>query len=230
MTDIHGNLLWYGEYTAWGRLKKDERVYKDAHQPFRLQNQYYDEETGLHYNFFRYYEPDVGRFINQDPIRLIGGDNLYFFSPNTQDWYDPLGLWRRNAFVGRTPSKVSKTGRAVMQRMLANDQIQGITSAQISKIRRSSQIPSAATFTDINGKQYPLRQAHMGHNPEDAVSYWNRCGRYHGAKSQAVRKWMLDPNNYRLEYGPGNCSRGAKSKERYKNPRKPKNGKLPKGC
>lgn len=63
----------------------------------------------------------------------------------------------------------------------------------------------------------------MGHNPEDAVSYWNRCGRYHGAKShQAVRKWMLDPNNYRLEYEPGNCSRGAKSKERYKNPREPK--------
>ena len=230
MTDIHGNLLWYGEYTAWGRLKKDGRVYKNAHQPFRLQNQYYDEETGLHYNFFRYYESDSGRFINQDPIRLIGGDNLYFFSPNTQDWYDPLGLWRRNAYVGRTPSKVSKTGRAVMQRMLAKGEIQGITSDQISKLRRSSQIPSAATFTDIDGKQYPLRQAHMGHNPEDAVSYWNRCGRYHGAKSQAVRKWMLDHNNYRLEYGPGNCSRGAKSKERYKNPRKPKNGKLPKGC
>ena len=230
MTDIHGNLLWYGEYTAWGRLKKDERVYKNAHQPFRLQNQYFDEETGLHYNFFRYYEPDSGRFINQDPIRLIGGDNLYFFSPNTQDWYDPLGLWRRNAYVGRTPSKVSKTGRAVMQRMLAKGEIQGITSDQISKLRRSSQIPSAATFTDIDGKQYPLRQAHMGHNPEDAVSYWNRCGRYHGAKSQAVRKWMLDHNNYRLEYGPGNCSRGAKSKERYKKPRKPKNGKLPKGC
>ena len=70
----------------------------------------------------------------------------------------------------------------------------------------------------------------MGHNPEDAVSYWNRCGRYHGVKSQAVRKQMLDFNNYRLEYGPGACSHGAKSKERYKNPRKLKNGKLPKGC
>lgn len=46
----------------------------------------------------------------------------------------------------------------------------------------------------------------MGHNPEDAVSYWNRCGRYHEAKSQAVRKWMLDSNNYRLEYRPGTCS------------------------
>jgi len=41
---------------------------------------------------------------------------------------------------------------------------------------------------------------------------------------------MLDSNNYRLEYGQGNCSRGAKSKERYKKPRKLKNRKLPKSC
>ena len=92
MTDIHGNLLWYGEYTAWGRLKKDGRVYKDAHQPFRLQNQYYDEETGLHYNLFRYYEPEAGRFVNQDPIGLLGGENLYWFAPNINIWTDTLGL------------------------------------------------------------------------------------------------------------------------------------------
>ena len=91
MTDIHGNLLWYGEYTAWGRLKKDERVYRNAHQPFRLQNQYFDEETGLHYNLMRYYEPEAGRFVNQDPIGLWGGENLYSFAPNTQEWIDPLG-------------------------------------------------------------------------------------------------------------------------------------------
>ena len=94
MTDIHGNLLWYGEYTAWGRLKKDGRVYKNAHQPFRLQNQYFDEETGLHYNLMRYYEPEAGRFVNQDPIKLIGGDNLYQFALNTQAWIDPWGLVR----------------------------------------------------------------------------------------------------------------------------------------
>ena len=92
MTDIHGNLLWYGEYTAWGRLKKDGRVYKNAHQPFRLQNQYFDEETGLHYNLMRYYEPEVGRFVNQDPIGLWGGENLYSFAPNANVWVDPLGL------------------------------------------------------------------------------------------------------------------------------------------
>ena len=38
MTDIHGNLLWYGEYTAWGRLKEETKVTDSAYQPFRLQN------------------------------------------------------------------------------------------------------------------------------------------------------------------------------------------------
>ena len=92
MTDQFGNLLWYGEYTAWGCLKKDEQVYQDVHQPFRLRNQYCDQETGLHYNFFRYYEPDTERFVSQDPIGLWGGDNLYQFAPNTQNWTDVLGL------------------------------------------------------------------------------------------------------------------------------------------
>ena len=95
MTDIHGNLLWYGEYTAWGRLKKDERVYRNVHQPFRLQNQYFDEETGLHYNLMRYYEPEANRFVNKDPIGLVGGDNLYAFVPNVQVWVDFLGLVKK---------------------------------------------------------------------------------------------------------------------------------------
>ncbi|WP_373700934.1 RHS repeat domain-containing protein, partial [Neisseria dentiae] len=111
MTDQFGNLLWYGEYTAWGRLKKDERVYKDVHQPFRLQNQYCDAETGLHYNFFRYYEPDTGRFVNQDPIGLMGGDNLYQFASNAQNWLDPWGLW---GFVPYAVAGLAAVGRAAV--------------------------------------------------------------------------------------------------------------------
>ena len=59
MTDKDGNLLWFGNYTGWGRLKEETKVTDSAYQPFRLQNQYCDRETGLHYNFFRYYEPDA---------------------------------------------------------------------------------------------------------------------------------------------------------------------------
>ncbi|MDU1973624.1 MAG: RHS domain-containing protein [Veillonella sp.] len=45
MTDRDGNLLWFGNYTSWDRLKKDERVYRNVHQPFRLQNQYFDDQV-----------------------------------------------------------------------------------------------------------------------------------------------------------------------------------------
>lgn len=56
-----------------------------------MQNQYVDRETGLHYNFFMYYDPNCGRFINQDPIGLEEVFNVYQFTPNAQDWIDPSG-------------------------------------------------------------------------------------------------------------------------------------------
>ena len=58
----------------------------------RFQGQYYDEDSGLHYNRHRYYDPECGRFINQDPIGLLGGDNNYLYVPNPVTWVDPLGL------------------------------------------------------------------------------------------------------------------------------------------
>ncbi|MFS9054442.1 RHS repeat-associated core domain-containing protein, partial [Streptococcus infantis] len=48
-------------------MKEETKVTDSAYQPFRLQNQYADRETGLHYNLMRYYEPEAGRFVNQDP-------------------------------------------------------------------------------------------------------------------------------------------------------------------
>ena len=92
MTDKDGNLLWFGNYTGWGRLKEETKVTDSAYQPFCLQNQYCDRETGLHYNFFRYYEPDAGRFVNQDPISLWGKRNFYNYSQNVQAWVDLYGL------------------------------------------------------------------------------------------------------------------------------------------
>jgi RHS repeat-associated protein len=63
-------------------------------QPFRFQGQQFDEETGLHYNRFRYYDPAIGRFISEDPIGLMGGVNLVVFAPNSAGWIDVFGLAR----------------------------------------------------------------------------------------------------------------------------------------
>ena len=92
MTDEAGKIIWRGQYSAWGKLLHEEKANNHIHQPFRLQNQYADEETGLHYNFFRYYDAHCGRFTQQDPIKLAGGDNLYAFALNVQIWIDILGL------------------------------------------------------------------------------------------------------------------------------------------
>ncbi|WP_284415750.1 RHS repeat-associated core domain-containing protein, partial [Acidovorax sp. SUPP3334] len=61
-------------------------------QPFRFQGQQFDEETGLHYNRFRYYDSTIGRFVSQDPIGLNGGLNLFIYGANSLNWLDPLGL------------------------------------------------------------------------------------------------------------------------------------------
>jgi RHS repeat-associated protein len=61
-------------------------------QPFRLQGQQFDDETGLHYNRFRYYDSALGRFISEDPIGLNGGLNLFLYGASALGWLDPLGL------------------------------------------------------------------------------------------------------------------------------------------
>ena len=77
---------------AGAKLLHEEKANNHIHQPFRMQNQYADEETGLHYNFFRYYDAHCGRFTQQDPIKLVGGENLYAFAKNSQGFIDLLGL------------------------------------------------------------------------------------------------------------------------------------------
>jgi RHS repeat-associated protein len=58
----------------------------------RFQGQYFDAETGLHYNRHRYYNPDVGRYLTPDPSKLAGGLNGYQYTRNPTGWVDPLGL------------------------------------------------------------------------------------------------------------------------------------------
>ncbi len=69
--------------------------------PLRFAGQYFDRETGLHYNQHRYYDPTSGRFVSKDPIGLAGGINVWQYAPNPVGWIDPLGLARiKNAIEG----------------------------------------------------------------------------------------------------------------------------------
>ena len=77
----------------WKSQRIDNIAVSEEHlQPIRFQGQHFDEETGLHYNRFRYFDPDLGMFTTRDPIGLMGGTNVFQYAPNPTGWIDPFGL------------------------------------------------------------------------------------------------------------------------------------------
>jgi len=90
MVDRYGRIAWRADYYVWGEVREKKAVEIDC--PVKFQGQWFDEESGLHYNRFRYYDPNSGRFICCDPIGLIGGVNEYHYVTNPVRLIDPWGL------------------------------------------------------------------------------------------------------------------------------------------
>ncbi|KAA0260851.1 RHS repeat-associated core domain-containing protein, partial [Hafnia alvei] len=91
LINLNGQIDWSITLDAWGNTLSEENPHQ-LHQPIRMQGQQYDEESGLHYNRHRYYDPTIGRYITQDPIGLDGGMNVYTYPHNPLQIIDPLGL------------------------------------------------------------------------------------------------------------------------------------------
>jgi RHS repeat-associated protein len=87
---MSGNLVWHASYAAWGKLT--ELKISKIENTLRFQGQYFDSETGLHYNRYRYYNCDLSQYASQDPIGLFAGESLYIYAENPAGWIDPLGL------------------------------------------------------------------------------------------------------------------------------------------
>ncbi|MEG2552969.1 MAG: RHS repeat-associated core domain-containing protein, partial [Hafnia sp.] len=92
LINLNGHIDWSITLDAWGNALSEENPHQ-LHQPIRMQGQQYDEESGLHFNRHRYYDPTIGRYITQDPIELEGGTNFYRYTVNPLQQVDPLGLY-----------------------------------------------------------------------------------------------------------------------------------------
>jgi RHS repeat-associated protein len=115
-------VTWSATYKAWGKVETEHSYagltlatrdgeitsgyanYQAAqpqktHQPPRFQGQYYDVETGLHYNRSRYYDHDLGRFLTPDPLGLMAGTHSFRYAPNPVVYSDPLGLEAKHLSV-----------------------------------------------------------------------------------------------------------------------------------
>jgi RHS repeat-associated protein len=95
-TNGQAQVIWRWEGEAFGATAPNEDPDGDGKRTtinLRYAGQYYDAETGLNYNWNRYYDPTLGRYISSDPIGLTGGLNTYLYVGNNPSRFiDPWGL------------------------------------------------------------------------------------------------------------------------------------------
>lgn len=172
MTDAAGKIVWSARYRAYGALALADVA--DIDNPLRFQGQYYDDETGLHYNLNRYYDPQAGRFIHQDPIGLAGGVNLFQYAVNPVNWIDPLGL--TPCTPNKKTSYQAKSRRDAFRQAKRDAEIEMTQNPEITKVkledgyggyvRGQNGLPVEVRqyhFTNRHGAQVVIQEHSLGH-------------------------------------------------------------------
>ena len=115
-----GAIAWEAKYKAWGELKVAKQhvsTEAPAANQLRFQGQYFDQESGLHYNRFRYYDPHRHAYLSRDPAGLAGGFHTYIYAEcNPIRFIDPKGLQS-------TLGKLLNSAQAERQRACLIEQI-----------------------------------------------------------------------------------------------------------
>ena len=140
--DENGEKVWARELDLYGNAIAGDSSFI----PFLYQGQYYDEEIGLAYNRFRYYSPESGTYISQDPIGLAGNNpNFYGYTFDSNTEVDVLGLNILDDILANPASVWGKSAKELEDEI---NKIEGIN-ASTSKTTRGSK---KADKVSINGK------------------------------------------------------------------------------
>lgn len=111
MYDDRGAIAWSAQLDAYGELRRSEG--DAAACPFRWPGQYEDPETGLYYNRYRYYDPEAGQYVSQDPLGLEGGLGPYAYSADPSTTFDVFGLKEKcERFVRYMSAEEASASRA----------------------------------------------------------------------------------------------------------------------
>jgi RHS repeat-associated protein len=92
LVDAAGRIRWRARRATFGELEQADPRAAMVEGASAFIGQWFDDESDLAYNCFRYYDPECGSYITPDPIRLHGGNNLYRYCQNPVNCFDPLGL------------------------------------------------------------------------------------------------------------------------------------------
>ena len=153
ITDTTGTVVWSATYDSFGKATTGTETITNN---LRFPGQYCDTETGLHYNWNRYYDPETGRYMRVDPVGE--GLNLYLYVQNNPLRYiDPKGLKMRNAYentsiqAGRTLESLRNTGVSLQTASLAAGIPDNFLTGDVfDSAQTSSSLRGAFNGTDAN--------------------------------------------------------------------------------
>ncbi|MFC1867172.1 Ig-like domain-containing protein [Thermodesulfobacteriota bacterium] len=116
LTDSTNTVVWEGVYKPFGEAEINPN--STVANNFRFPGQYYDNETGLHYNYHRYYDPKTGRYLRADPIGLAGGINPFVYvGDNPVNDVDPNGLLSADYHAGITLMASLRSKKGLMDNL-----------------------------------------------------------------------------------------------------------------
>ncbi|MFI1953206.1 putative T7SS-secreted protein [Streptomyces xinghaiensis] len=114
LIDETGDIAWRTRSTLWGTTAWPRN--SSAYTPLRFPGQYYDPETGLHYNHFRHYDPETGRYVSPDPLGLAPAPNPVGYVDNPLSGCDPHGLMPKYTKEERAKKRLDKVLDEIVER------------------------------------------------------------------------------------------------------------------
>jgi len=191
MLNPDGDLVWRPRTALWGAAVAPSP--DGVSCPLRFPGQYHDPETGLNYNYYRYYDPATSRYHASDPIGLNGGPHPHTYVPNPTAWLDPLGLTpcTENAnFAQRTYNKTFSSGGR-----FAGKTIDDVAGELRSGRLTPDNIPIDVIKRDGNTLILNTRSAHALERAEIPRSQWTTVDRTGSSAYEARLTGQLSRNN-----------------------------------
>ena len=196
--DDKGNVVWQADYDIYGNVRNLHGSRNFI--PFRQLGQYEDEETGLYYNRFRYYDPRIGIYISQDPIRLAGNNpTLYGYVEDCNKFFDLFGLYLRRPYIRKdTRIAVEKSGTIIDGRFY--DTVDGFD--------------ESIAIEGGKRRKYSLAEGeyHLGHKEGHEYRYYKEYAEKKGMSQKDFNDLMNNPNIYQIEDPHTNMSHTREAK------------------
>lgn len=234
VTNETGTVIWRWDGEAFGATPPNEDPDGDGAAfalNLRFPGQYYDPESGLYYNHFRYYDSDVGRYVTSDPIGLGSGLNTYaYVGGNPLYWADPNGLlfgfdvgestadssalyWARKKINACDP--LAKLGYAVMQG-LATLWAPGISEVTLGTFTGGAVISKIASRTGaLSQSGKGLGNPFKGKTPEQIGRMFKSKGyETRGSDPVSGKGGYVNPRtgrSYHIDSKPRNYRRGREN-------------------